>query len=311
MLRRHALVAGLVVTCVPRARAQAATLRLGTTPEGGGFAPYTVALTETLRSVDPGLVLRAIDTRGSTDNAQRLKAGTVDIGLVSGEVLHDSETQQPGRLKVVSAMYYAPGMFGVLGNSRAHAIADLKGRPVVWGPRGTGSAVQARYVMDGLGLDIDSDFASIYPAKFTEGPALLFEGKAAAVWGAGMRQPSFVKIAEYPVGVRFIVPSAAEIARIRGKHPFLMPLTVPAGTYPGMKTAIATIGTWSFIVARPDLDDAVVQRFVTDLHEAEKLTLKPAYMALTTAENTVAGVTSPSMLHPAALKYFQELGLIR
>ena len=105
MRRRQLLVAGLLIAASP-VSAQAASLRLGTTPEGGGFAPYTVALVETLKSIDKSVSFRTVDTNGSTDNAERLKAGSLDIGLMSGEVFNESESRQPGRLKVVSVMYY-------------------------------------------------------------------------------------------------------------------------------------------------------------------------------------------------------------
>ena len=308
MRRRHVLVAGLVFAAGP-VSAQTASLRLGTTPEGGGFAPYSVALIETLKPIDRGLVLHPLDTRGSTDNAERLKAGSLDLGLMSGEVFNESEARAPGRLKVVSVMYYTPGMFAVLANSPHKSIMDLRGQPIVWGPRGTGSAVQARYVMGGLGLDIDRDFTPIYPADFTDGPPLVFSGKAAAMWGSGLRQPAFVTIANHPIGVRFIVPSAAEITRIRARYPFLVPLTVRSGTYPGDKVPVNTVGSWSFIVARADLDPALVRRLAADLYKAEQQSLKSPYLAQTTAANTLAGVNSFDELHPGVLGYFRDAGL--
>src|SRR5581483_8946773 len=167
-----------------------------------------------------------------------------------------------------------------------------------WGPKGTGSAVQARYVMGGLGLDLDRDFTAIYPPEFTDGPPLIFAGKAAAMWGSGLRQPAFVTIAKHPLGVRFIVPSGAEIARIRARYPFLVPLTVRAGTYPGDNTAVTTGGSWSFIACRADLDPAVVRRFTEDLYKAEQQSLKSPYLAQTTSANTLAGVNSFDELHP-------------
>jgi TRAP transporter TAXI family solute receptor len=308
MHRRHILLAGLLVAA-SHASAQTATLRLGTTPEGGGFAPYSVALVETLKSIDHGLVLRSIDTRGSTDNAERLKAGTLDLGLISGEIFNESEMRAPGRLKVISVMYYTPGMFAVLNNSPHRSIMDLRGQPIVWGPRGTGSAVQARYVMDGLGFDIDRDFTPIYPVDFNDGPPLIFSGRAAAMWGSGLRQPAFVTIAKHPIGIRFIVPSDDEIARIRSKHPFLVPLTVRSGTYPGDTTPVTTVGSWSFIVARADLDPAIVRRFTADLYKAELQSMKSPYLSQTTAINTIAGVTSFEELHPGVLGYYKDAGL--
>ena len=309
MLRRRALVAGFLLGAPSAARAQTATLTLGTTPDGGGFAPYSVALIETLKSVDRGLELRAVDTRGSTDNVVRLRAGSIDLGLVSGEVYDESETREPGRLKIVSVMYYTPGMFAVLNNSPHKSITDLRGQPVVWGPRGTGSAVQARYVMDGLGLDLDRDFKAIYPPEFTDGPPLIFAGRAAAMWGSGLRQPAFVTIAKHPIGVRFIVPTPEETARIRAKYPFLVPLTVRGGTYPGQPHPVTTVGSWSFIAARADLDPALVRRLAQDLYKAEQQSLKSPYLAQTTAMNTIAGVNTLDELHPGVLSYFRDAGI--
>ena len=311
MLRRRALVAGLLVGGSAAAVAQQpASLRLGTTPEGGGFAPYTVALIETLRSIDRLLELQAVGTSGSSDNTARLHAGSIDIGLVSGEVFDESEMRAPGRLKIVSVMYFTPGMFAVLGNTRHRLISDLRGKAVVWQPRGTGSAVQARYVMEALGLHLDRDFHAIYPSQFTDGPAYIFDGSAAALWASGLRLPSFVRIAEHPHGVRFIAPSAEEIARIHARYSFLAPLTVPRGTYPGQTEPIATIGSASFIVARPELDEALVRRLVAALHKVEQFAAKPAYLAQTTVANTLASIDSHEELHPGALTYFRAAGLL-
>jgi TRAP transporter TAXI family solute receptor len=310
MLLRRILVAGLMFGASPAAVAQTASLLLGTTPDGGGFAPYSVALIETLKSIDRDLELRPVDTGGSTDNAARLLAGSIDIGLVSGEVFDESEQRARGRLKIVSAMYFTPGMFAVLGNSPLRTISHLRDKPIVWQPRGSGSAVQARYVMHGLGLDIDRHFSAIYPANFADGPKYVFDGSAAALWASGLRLPSFVRIAEHPLGVRFIVPNAEEIARIRAAHPFLVPLTVPRGTYPGQIEPIATIGSASFIAARPDLDEALVHRLAAALHKIERFAGRPTYLAQTTAANTLVSVESLDELHPGALRYFREAGIV-
>jgi TRAP transporter TAXI family solute receptor len=314
MIRRRPLLSFLTAAAIaPPARAQSTVLRLGTTPDGGGFAPYSVALVETLRSIDPGLEIRPVATNGSTDNAEKLQAGGIDIGLVSAEVRHERIASLPARsrrLPVVSVIYSTPGMFAVLGSSPFHQIADLRGRRVVWSPRGTGSAVQARYVMEGMRLDPDRDFEAVYPQQFSDGPTLVLEGRAAALWGSGLRLPGFVQIADHPLGARFLAPNAAEIALIRARYPFLVPLTVPSATYPGQLHDIASIGSWSFILARPDLDEAAGHRLAAALDKAEHLGLKSKYMAQTTARNTLVAIASADELQPGVLRFYREARLV-
>ena len=60
--------------------------------------------------------------------------------------------------------------------------------------------------------------------------------------GAGIDWPGFAAVASRPSGGRFIAPDASEIARIRARHAFLKPLTVPAGSYPGQTAPINSAG---------------------------------------------------------------------
>src|SRR5215471_8824465 len=71
------------------------------------------------------------------------------------------------------------------------------------------------------------------------------DGRVAALWGAGIGWPGFAAVASSRAGARFIAPDADEIARIRAKHSFLKPLTVPAGSYPKQTEPIASLGSWS------------------------------------------------------------------
>lgn len=313
MIRRRTLLLSAPAASLAPASAVAQTMavRLGTSIDGGGFTPYSVALIDALKAVDPILDIKTVETKGSTENAERLQKGDIDIGLVSGEVMHEwlAMNRERPKLKVISVIYSTPGMFAVRPDTRFRRIGDLKGRPVVWSPRGTGSAVQARYVMDGMGLDIDRDFEAIYPERFTDGPTMVIERRAAALWGRGYRWPGFVELANQPSGVRFVVPTAPEIARIRAKYPFLAQLVVPPGLYPGQYDPIVTVGAWSFILARPDLDDAVGYRLARSLYKVERASLPSKYTVQTTARNTLAAIASPDELQPGVLRFYREVKL--
>jgi uncharacterized protein len=315
MIRRRTLLSALPAVTIAPASAvgQSSTIRMGTAVEGSGFYAYGVALIDALKGVDPIFEIKAEQTKGSTENARQLQSGDFDMGLVGGEAMHEwlAANRNAPPLKIVSAISSAPGMFCVRADSRYRSIAELKGRPVVWGPRGSGSAVQARFVMDGLDLDMDRDFQAIYPENFTDGPYMVLESRAAAIWGIGLRWPGFVEITNRPLGARFIVPNADEIARIRGKYPFLDKLTVPAGLYPGQHDPLNTVGAWSFILARPDLDDSVGHRMAVALYKVERSGVLTRQLAQTTARNTLAAIRSVDELQPGVLRYYREIKLVK
>lgn len=113
--------------------AQPVKITLGTATPGGGFPVYGEAFIKAVQSVDAGLDITPVNTRGSTENVPRLEAGTLDIALVQGEVIHESLTgigRPPANIKVLWAMYSGAGMFVVRADSPYRTIADLKGKPI-------------------------------------------------------------------------------------------------------------------------------------------------------------------------------------
>jgi TRAP transporter TAXI family solute receptor len=288
---------------------------LGTATPGGGFPVYGAAVAETITTIDASLSVRPRNTKGSTENVPLLEAGQLDIGLVQGEVVHETLTgvgRPPANLKILAAMYSTPGMFVVRADSPYRAITDLRGKPVAFGARGSGLVILARYVLDGLGLDQERDFQAVYLDRAGDGPAMVLDGRVAALWGGGTGWPGFTAVANDPAGARFIAPSADEITRIRAKHAFLRPMTVAAGAYPGMNAALPSVGSWSFILTRADLPDDVAYRLARALHRGEEALARRLPQAReSTAANTVATAPRREQIHPGVLRYLREAGLIR
>jgi TRAP transporter TAXI family solute receptor len=200
----------------------------------------------------------------------------------------------------------------VRADSPYKTIRDLVGKPVAFGARGSGLPILSRYMLDGLGLKQDEDFQSVYLDHAGDGPAMVLDGRVAALWGAGIGWPGFTTLAASPSGARFIAPDAAEIARIRAKHTFLKPLTVPAGSYPNQAAPIDSVGSWSFVLARESLPDDVAYRLARSLHGAESaLCKKLAQACETMAANTVAAAPDVGLIHPGVMKYLREIGVIK
>jgi len=281
---------------------------LATATPGGGFPLYGGVVAEVINAIDPSLKIECRNTKGSTENVRLLEAGEVDLGLVTGEVAIEPFARHTG-LSILTAMYSTAGMFVVRGDSPAHAIADLRGKPVAFGAAGSGLVVLARTVLDGMGLEMERDFQAIFLERAGDGPDMVLDGRAVALWGGGIGWPGFAKVAE--AGGRFIAPSPAEATQIRAKHAFLKPLTVPAGAYPNQSEPIQSVGSWSFVLARPDLPAAIGYRLARALRAGEKqLAAKLDQAKETTAANTTAAAPDPALIHPGVARYLKETGVL-
>jgi len=291
------------------------TISLGTATPGGGFPLYGNTFAEVMNQADPTLAITPRNTKGSNENIPLLEAGALDLALVAGEPAYEAfigKGRPPAHLKILTAIYSSPGLFVVRADSPYRTIHDLAGQRIAFGAKGSGLPILSRYVLDGLGLKQDDDFQSIYLDRAGDGPEMVLDGRVAALWGAGIGWPGFAAVASSPGGARFIAPDAAEIARIRAKHGFLKPLTVPAGSYANQDAAIASVGSWSFILTRDDLPDDVAAHLARTLHGAEAaLCARLPQACETTAANTVAAALRPELIHPGVMKYFREIGVVK
>jgi uncharacterized protein len=291
------------------------TISLGTATPGGGFPLFGNNFAEVMNAADPAVVIEPRNTKGSYENIPLMEAGELDLGLVAGEPAYEAfkGIKRPvTSLKILAAMYSSPGMFVVRADSPYKTIHDLVGQPIAFGAKGSGLPVMSRFILDGLGLKQDEDFKSIYLDHAGDGPAMVLDGRAAALWGAGSGWPGFTTMASSPGGARFIAPSAEEIARVRAKHAFLKAMTIPAGSYPNQNAPIDSLGSWSFILTRADLPDDVAYRLIRTLHGAEGALCKKLPQACeTTAANTFSAAPDTALIHPGVMKYLREIGVAK
>jgi uncharacterized protein len=280
------------------------TLILGTATPGGGFPVYGDAFADMVNAQDPSLAIQTKNTKGSAENVPLLEAGKLDLGLVAGEIATAALARPDTKLRVITAMYSSPGMFAVRGDSPVRAIADLKGQTVVLGTQGSGLTVMGRGVLEVLGIEVKP----ITLEKAADGPAMVLDGRAAALWGAGIGWPGFNAVAK--AGGRFIAPSESEIAAILAKNPALKALTMPAGSYLGQDAPLRTVGSWSFVLAKPDLPEEVAYKLARAIHWAElPLAARLAQARETTMRNTRDAAPKPELLHPGVRKYLKEINL--
>lgn len=280
------------------------SLVLGTATPGGGFPVWGDAYAAALNAQDPRLQIQTRNTKGSTENVPLLEAGKIDIGLVAGELASEALAKPGTQLRIVAAMYSSPGMFIVPKGSAIRRIADLTDQPVVLGTQGSGITVLGRVVLKSLGIPV----REILLEKAADGPPMISDGRAVALWGAGVGWPAFTAMAK--AGGRFVGPDAAEIRRILEKTPSLKAVTLPAGAYPGQDHDLPSVGSWSFVFARPGLPEEQGYLLARALHGAQKaLAERLAQARESGAENIGPAAPRVDLVHPGTLKYLREAGL--
>ena len=277
-------------------------LVLGTATPGGGFPLYGAAFSEMVNAQEPRIRVAPRNTKGSTENVPLLEAGKLDLALVAGEVASAALAKPDTPLRIVAAMYASPGMFIVRADSPHRSISDLRGKPVVLGTQASGVTALGRTVLGSLDIEVKP----IILEKAADGPPMLMDGRAEALWGAGVGWPAFDALAKQ--GGRFITPNASEVQSILQKNPALQAVTLPAKSYPGQDAALPSVGSWSYVLANKSLSSESAYLLARAVHRAEgPLAARLEQARETTLENTAAAAPRRELLHPGVLKYLSEI----
>ena len=281
-------------------------LILGTATPGGGFPLYGAAFADMVNAQEPRVRVEPRNTKGSTENVPLLEEGKLDLALVAGEIASAALAKPNTKLRIIAAMYSSPGMFIVRADSPVRGIADLRGKTLVMGTQASGVTALGRTVLDSLGIDAKQLFLE----KAADGPPMLMEGRADALWGAGVGWPAFTALAKQ--GARFVGPTQEEIRQILAKNPALQAVTLPAKSYPGQDAPLPSVGSWSYVLATDRLKDDTAFLLARAVHRAEgPLAARLEQARETTMLNTVAAAPRPELLHPGVRRYQREARLDR
>jgi TRAP transporter TAXI family solute receptor len=191
-------------------------------------------------------------------------------------------------------------------------VADLQavtGQPVSMGVNGPGPIESNRLLLSHLGMDIDQNFHLSY-LNYNQSSEALLQGKIKAM-STPIRPPApHIQAALGQSGKYQILEFTDEqIAKADGGLGLWSPYVIPAATYPGQDRDIKTVAKSNLLVARTDVDDEVVYQvtkamfenldFLRNIHDA---------MYETSLDRALTGVPIP--LHPGALRYYKEVGLL-
>jgi uncharacterized protein len=297
--RRATLLSVFGLMLAGPGRAAEAHVVLATATPGGGFPAFGAAFAAAIHAADSSLLIETRNTGGSAQNVALLRDARVDLALVQGEYAYPA-LSAPDGLTILTPMYPTPGLFAVPAGSPIRSVADLRGRAVVLGTHNSGLTVMGRSALSASGLDPERDVRPILLDRAGDGPALVRDGTADALWGGGLDWPGFHALARAPGGARFFGPSEEGIARLAQPGTALRRLTVPAGSFPGQSAPIETVGSWSFVLARPNFDGDLAYRTVEAAARAN--------FGATHPKNLV-GLVPEAWINPATIRLLRAEGL--
>jgi hypothetical protein len=188
------------------------------------------------------------------------------------------------------------------------SIADLMGKKVGVGAPGSGTEANFRQLLDAYGMkkeDVNAQFLS-----FSES-AEAYKDKHidAFIVTAGIPNAGIMDVATQNE-IRILNIPADVAAKLTQKYPFLAAVKVPANTYKGQTTEVATVAVNAVLICGSSLSEAMVYNLTKALFENQaELAAAHAKGKELNIQYAVKGVSIP--FHPGAVKYYKEKGLMK
>lgn len=283
------------------------SLTIATASPGGTYHVYGAALAKLLgRTLNLPVVERT--TEGPSENIRLIEAGEAQIGFVTmgaalqgwngtGEWTNGKEFRA---IRAIFPMYDTPFHFIVRTHSPIRSLPDMAGKRIGVGPEG-GTA--GTYIPRGLSaLNIEG---SLVHGTWEELAAALADGRIDVIAAAvGAPFPAIAAL-EKKKQVRFVPVSRDEVVALRLAIPELTQSTIPAGTYPSLRTGYNTVGLYNFAVVHKDLPGDLVYRIVEAVYayHDELVAAHPA-AAATVPRNFVYNNFLP--YHGGAGRYYAD-----
>lgn len=266
--------------------------------------------------------LSAVESKGFVHNVRMLQNNDAQFAILQAMFGHFARTgtgtfagEKPDDNIRAIAMLWRDADHFVIDRDyeKTGTIADLdqlQGMRVSMGVDGPGPIESNRLLLSHLGIDVDNAF-SLAHLNYRQSSEALASGQIKAM-STPIRPPApHVENVLANSGGRhtLLAFTDEQIARADGGLGLWTPYVIPAATYPGQDQDIKTVAKSNLLVARADVDDEVVYQVTKSMFENLEF-LRSIHDAMyeTSLDRALVGVPMP--LHPGALRYFQEVGLL-
>jgi hypothetical protein len=317
MLNRSRSIAAAAIVAValsaPVARGQQ-FINVLTGGTSGVYYPLGVAIGKIYSDKIPNVKTQVQATKASVENLILLQQGRGEIAFALGDSLKaawegDEEAgfkTRLDKLRTIGAIYPNYIQIVATADSGIKTLADLKGKSLSVGAPKSGTELNARAILAAAGLSY-RDIGKVEYLPFAESVDLMKNRQLqATLQSAGLGVASLKDLSTSTEITVVAVPR--DIVDKIG--PPFVSVMIPANTYTGQDKDIPTAAVINYLVTSSAVSDDLAYQMTKWIFESLP-ELANSHAAGKEIKLETAAMGSPVPLHPGAIRYYREKGLIK
>jgi uncharacterized protein len=308
-----AAAAMAVVLSAPAARAQA-FINVLTGGTSGVYYPLGVAIGKIYSDKIPDVKTQAQATKASVENLILLQQGRGEIAFALGDSLKaawegDEEAgfkSKLDKLRTIGAIYPNYIQIVATADSGIKTLADLKGKSLSVGAPKSGTELNTRAILAAAGLSY-KDMGKVEYLPFAESVDLMKNRQLNATLQSAALGVASLKDLSISTEITVVSVPKAVVDKI---GPPFKSVIIPANTYTGQDKDVPSAAVVNYLVTSSAVSDDLAYQMTKLIYESlPELANAHAAGREIKLENAATG--SPVPLHPGAIRYYREKGLIK
>jgi len=308
-----AAVMAAVVLSAPVARAQQ-FINVLTGGTSGVYYPLGVAIGKIYSDKIPNAKTQVQATKASVENLILLQQGRGEIAFALGDSLKaawegDAEAgfkAKLDRLRIIGAIYPNYIQIVATADSGIKTLADQRGKSLSVGAPKSGTELNSRAILAAAGLSY-KDIGKVEYLPFAESVDLMKNRQLnATLQSAGLGVAS-LKDLSTSTEINVVAVPKEVVAKI---GPPFVPVMIPANTYTGQDKDVPTAAVINYLVTSSAVTDDLAYQMTRLIFESLP-ELANSHVAGKEIKLENAAMPGPVPMHPGAIRYYKEKGLIK
>jgi TRAP transporter TAXI family solute receptor len=313
MHHRWMVAALAVVLAVPTAQAEQ-FVNVLTGGTSGVYYPLGVAIGKIYSDKLPDVKTQVQATKASVENLILLQQGRGEIAFALGDSLKaawegDEEAgfkSKLTKLRTIGAIYPNYIQIVATAESGIKTLTDLRGKSLSVGAPKSGTELNSRAILAAAGLSY-KDIGKVEYLPFAESVDLMKNRQLdATLQSAGLGVAS-LKDLSTSTDVNVVSVPKDVVDKI---GPPFVSVLIPANTYTGQEKDVPTAAVVNYLVTSSAVSDDLAYQMTKLIFESLP-ELANAHVAGKDIKLENAAMGSPVPLHPGAIRYYKEKGLIK